>query len=157
MKIRLSILFTILVCFVLNTRVGAQENRDTILLQNGKQFPCNITDVDEIRIDYFQYNKKGKKLKPGFIDNYRIYSYQKYDGSVSIMYQYDTLIGNHFTVPEMKRFVLGELDARQNYKDHIWLASMSFALSYGAVLFDTYLTQKNADKVNMENPPELFF
>lgn len=131
--------------------LNGQENRDTILYQNGKQLPCSITEVDDIRIDFIKYSKKGKP-KNGFVDNSRVYSYKKYDGSVSIMYQYDTLVGNHFTVPEMKNFVLGELDARQNYKDHIWLASMSFALSYGAVLFDTYLSKTNADKVNAENP-----
>lgn len=129
----------------------AQENRDTILLQNGKQFPCNITDVDEIRVDYTKFNNKGKQLN-GFIDNYRIYEYKKYNGEVSVLYQYDTLIGNHFTVPEMKNFVLGELDARQNYKDHIWLSAMSFVLSYGSVLFDTYLTKKSADQINADNP-----
>jgi hypothetical protein len=129
----------------------SQENRDTILFQNGKQFSCNITDVDEIRIDYFTLNKKGKK-KTGFIDNYRVFSYKKQNGSTSIMYEYDTLRGNHFKVPEMKNFVLGEFDARQNYKDHIWLSAMTFGLSYGAVLFDTYLTKSSADKVNADNP-----
>lgn len=146
MKILLSFLFLITIGYSFT-----QENRDTILLQNGKDFPCNIVDVDEFRIDYFQLDKKGKK-KVGFIDNYRTFSYKKNNGSVSIMYQYDTLIGNHFTVREMQNFVLGEKDARQNYKDHIWLAAMSFGLSYGAVLFDTYLTKSAADEVNMNNP-----
>ncbi len=144
-------LLVFLFLFVFAAKLDAQENRDTILLQNGKLFPCNITEVDEIRVDYFQFKKNGKK-KLGFIDNYRIYDYKKFNGEVSIMYQYDTLAGNHFTVPEMKNFVLGELDARQNYKDHIWLSAMSFTLSYGAVLFDTYLSKKNADQINTDNP-----
>lgn len=150
MKVIHGIFFLILI-LALADNAFSQENRDTILLQNGKQFPCNITDVDEIRIDYTQFTKRGKE-KSGFIQNYRIYDYKKYTGEVSIMYQYDTLAGNHFTVPEMKSFVLGGLDARQNYKDHIWLSAINFGLSYGAVLFDTYLTKKSADQINADNP-----
>lgn len=129
----------------------SQENRDTLLLQNGKQFPCMIQETDEFRVDYVQFNKKGKS-KSGFIENYRVFSFKKYSGETSILYQYDTLAGNHFKIPEMRNFVLGELDARENYKDHIWLSALTFALSYGSVLFDTYLPKADADKVNANNP-----
>lgn len=154
-KLKYILFFFFITCFHFQSFLQETENRDTILLQNGKQFPCNITEVDEIRIDYFEFNKKGKK-KFGFIENDRIFEYQKFSGERSIMYVYDTLIGNHFTVPEMRNFVLGEMDARQNYKDHYWLSAMSFALSYGAVLFDTYLTKKSANQINADNPDKNF-
>ena len=49
------------------------------------------------------------------VENDRIFSITNASGE-SIMYVYDTLIGNEFTIDEMRYFILGEQDAEKGFK-----------------------------------------
>lgn len=49
------------------------------------------------------------------VENDRIFSITNANGE-SVMYVYDTIIGNEFTIDEMRYFILGEQDAEKGFK-----------------------------------------
>ena len=97
----------------------SQENKDTVILLNGDAVICTVIDttngVTSIR------NPKNPK-KDIIIENDRIFSIRNSKGE-SVMYVYDTVLGNEFTVDEMRYFIFGEQDANKGSK-----ASGSLAL-----------------------------
>lgn len=55
------------------------------------------------------------------LENDRIFSITNNKGE-SVIYEYDTVIGNEFTVDEMRYFIRGEQDADKNFKANGCLA-----------------------------------
>ncbi|HEY0029212.1 MAG TPA: hypothetical protein VGC65_00525 [Bacteroidia bacterium] len=105
-----SILAILTVFFVGN--VCSQTGNDTIVLLNGNVVIASVIDttngVTSIR------NPKDS-TKNFIIENDRIFSINNSKGE-SIMYVYDTLIGNEFTIDEMRYFIRGEQDAEKGFK-----------------------------------------
>lgn len=104
-----------LILFVLLLIVGKafpQTGKDTILLLNGNTVIATIIDttggVTSIK------NPKSDK-KNNLIENDRIFSITNEKGE-HILYVYDTVIGNEFTVDEMRYFIKGEQDAEKGFK-----------------------------------------
>lgn len=93
-------------------RSFSQKGKDTILLLNGSVVIGTVVDtlngVTTLR------NPKDS-TKNDIIENDRIFSITNASGE-SIMYVYDTLIGNEFTIDEMRYFIYGEQDAEKGYK-----------------------------------------
>jgi hypothetical protein len=106
------ILFVAFIFFNFTFSGSAQENKDTVLLMNGDIVICNVIDttggLTSIK------NPKNPK-KNIILENDRIFSIKSPDGE-HIMYVYDTVIGNEFTIDEMRYFMYGERDADNNFK-----------------------------------------
>ncbi len=86
--------------------------QDKILLLNGNVINGSITDTNSIYVEY----KKAKNNKPGKIEKYRVFSIVYPDGSETVHYKEDSLIGNYFTEHQMRMFLYGEQDAQKGYK-----------------------------------------
>lgn len=90
----------------------AQFDTDTIILLNGSMVITSIIDTTNGVISF----KNPKNDKKNFIiENDRVFSIKNSSGEYFI-YVYDTLIGNEFTIQEMKYFIAGEQDAQKGFK-----------------------------------------
>lgn len=125
-------ILVLLVVFACCKRVSGQ---DKITLLNGQVLEVKIKSENDGDIVYF-YEKR-KKKKEAKLESYRIFSVEKKGEQEKIMYAQDTAIGNYFSVDEMRMFIYGERDARNNYKAG-WFYAGSVVLGYAAVVFDAY-------------------
>ncbi len=105
-----TLIWLILVIFSKSTH--AQTGKDTIRLLNGAVVVATVIDtlngVTTIK------NQKDS-TKNDIIENDRIFSISNENGE-SIMYVYDTILGNEFTIEEMRYFMVGEQDAEMGFK-----------------------------------------
>ncbi|MFL5765243.1 MAG: hypothetical protein ACJ77K_14970 [Bacteroidia bacterium] len=99
--------------FILVAKKGfSGETNDTILMLNGTVMVANVTDTTN-GVTTIKNPKDSTKYF--VIDNDRIFSITNKNGE-SILYVYDTLIGNEFTIDEMRYFIHGEQDAEKGFK-----------------------------------------
>jgi hypothetical protein len=108
-----SIFFIVLSFLLLNSKNStAQTNKDTVLLLNGGVVTGIVIDTTNGVTSLKNPKDSTKNI---IIENDRIFSITNQNGE-SIMYVYDTLIGNEFTIDEMRYFILGEQDAEKGFK-----------------------------------------
>lgn len=101
------------VFFLLARQTGsAQTEKDTILLLNGAVVIGSVIDTTNGVTSIKNPKDSTKNI---IIENDRIFSITNKNGE-SIMYVYDTIIGNEFTIDEMRYFILGEQDAEKGFK-----------------------------------------
>lgn len=102
-----------LLSFVLLSNSSFSQNgKDTILLLNGGVVIGTVIDT----LNGVTTIKNPKdSTKNELIENDRIFSITNASGE-SIMYVYDTILGNEFTIDEMRYFILGEQDAEKGFK-----------------------------------------
>lgn len=130
-----------------------QAKQDSILLLNGKVLHGEIVGFEMTQGDsilkYESISKKGQK-RVEIISTYRIFSYTS-DGISRTLYRQDEFAGNYLTERETKEVTIGSYDARQTFKPHVpfWT---SFALGFGASVFDTYLTKNEANDSTLIAP-----
>jgi hypothetical protein len=106
----LSIVIIILQFFILSAK--AQENKDTVLMMNGDAIICTVVDTTNGLTSIKNPKNPNKNIT---LENDRIFSIKSPAGE-SIMYVYDTVIGNEFTIDEMRYFIYGEQDADHKFK-----------------------------------------
>jgi hypothetical protein len=104
--------------FSQDSTVIFQGNNDTMILMNGEVIICSIIDTTD-GVTTLRNPKNPKKNIT--IENDRIFSIRNKNGE-SVMYTYDTVVGNEFTVDEMRYFIYGEQDADKNFKANGCLA-----------------------------------
>ena len=108
----ISITIVCLAFTLLSKNSFSQTGKDTILLLNGGVVVATVIDT----LNGLTTIKNLKdSTKNDVIENDRIFSITNQNGE-SIMYVYDTLIGNEFTIEEMRYFILGEQDAEKGFK-----------------------------------------
>ena len=90
----------------------SQSGKDTILLLNGAVMVGTVIDTTNGVTSIKNPKDSTKNI---MIENDRIFSITNAGGE-SIIYVYDTLIGNEFTIDEMRYFILGEQDAEKGFK-----------------------------------------
>ena len=90
----------------------SQVNKDTVILLNGDAVICTVLDTTNGVTSIKNPKNPNKNI---IIENDRIFSIKNSSGE-SVMYVYDTLIGNEFTVDEMRYFIYGESDADKKFK-----------------------------------------
>src|ERR1035437_8442052 len=90
----------------------SQNGNDTILLLNGVVVITTVIDTTNGTTAF--KNPKNQK-KTLVIENDRIFSISNSKGEF-LIYQYDTIVGNEFTVDEMRYFIHGEQDAQKSFK-----------------------------------------
>jgi hypothetical protein len=86
--------------------------KDTVLLLNGNTIITTVIDTSKGVTVMVNPQKPEKRL---MIDNDRIFSIKNDSGEV-VLYVYDSLIGNEFTLDEMRYFMRGEQDAQKGFK-----------------------------------------
>jgi hypothetical protein len=105
-----TLLLIALLLFSKNT--FSQADKDTILLLNGSILIANVIDTTN---GVTSIKNPKDSLKNIIIENDRIFSISNKKGE-SIMYVYDTVLGNEFTIDEMRYFICGEQDAEKGFK-----------------------------------------
>lgn len=109
---RYSLFLVVSFILLLTGKSFSQDLQDTIILLNGDAVICTVIDTTN-GVTSIKNPKHPKKNIT--IENNRIFSIRNPKGE-NIMYVYDTLIGNEFTVDEMRYFIYGEADADKNFK-----------------------------------------
>lgn len=105
------LLFSFFLLFLVNSLI-AQTRKDTLILLNGNVLVAEVIDTTNGVTSI----KDPKNAKKNFIiENDRIFSITDSTGE-HVMYVYDTVIGNEFTIPEMRYFIYGEQDAEKGFK-----------------------------------------
>lgn len=88
--------------------------QDTLVLITGKIIPVKSVDLSDYTITYRTLD--GTKLKN--IDPARIFSIKYANGAERVIFQTDSLDPIDFSEDEMRRFIKGEQDARQFYRNN---------------------------------------
>jgi hypothetical protein len=104
-------LYSILFLLLIQTS-AAQSARDTIVLLNGNVVVAEVVDTTDGLTSIRDPKRAGRNI---VIENDRIFSITDSSGE-HLLYVYDTVIGNEFTIPEMRYFILGEQDAEKGFK-----------------------------------------
>ncbi len=105
---RLSLFFSLLISSIC-------QAQDTLVLITGKIIPVKSVDLHDYSITYRTLD--GKKLKD--IDPARIFSIKYANGAERVVFQTDSLDPIDFSENEMRRFIKGEQDARQFYRNPV--------------------------------------
>lgn len=112
------------------------DAQDKVNLMNGKIVEGELVDTIDQQVHIKAVSKKGK-VYDTYLENYRVFSIVSANGTETILYRQDTLLGNLLTMEDMQFYVLGEQDAYKNYQP-IGTSIFGATLSFGMVLFDTY-------------------
>ncbi len=91
------------------------QAQDTLVLITGKIIPVKSVDLSEYTITYRTVD--GQKLKE--IDPGRVFSIKYANGAERVVFRTDSLDPIDFTEEEMARFVKGEQDAREFYRNPV--------------------------------------
>lgn len=106
---KISVLWMIL----LVNSVFSQEKKDTVLLLSGEFIPGKVVRVDNENV----VMKESENVVREFnIDRDRVFSYKTPASGEKVLYTYDTLQGNYFSVEEMRYFIRGEQDGKKGFK-----------------------------------------
>lgn len=101
-----------LILMMLSKNGFSQSGKDTLLMLNGGIMIGTVIDTTNGLTSI----KNPKDTTKNFIiENDRIFSITNSRGE-SIMYVYDTILGNEFTIDEMRYFIKGEQDAEKGFK-----------------------------------------
>ncbi len=109
---------------------------DTVLLNTGKVIITHVTDTIGFSVQLVKpHSHKHKKLE---IDKDNIFQITfGNSGKRVVLYIYDTLIGNDFTVDEARRFIAGEQDAEHGY--HAFgTSAAAFAVGAGSGIVGSF-------------------
>jgi hypothetical protein len=137
--------------------LSAQE---TITLLNGKVISASRVKIDDFSISY------SKDTAGGFrrIDNYRVFSVTKSDGSETVVYRKDSEDSLDFTPEQMRLFIQGEQEADRYFKGYLNMgtaalvgAGASFFAIWGLLVPPLYSTvvggfSPNMEKAKLSNP-----
>ncbi len=107
----LRLLFLLSITFHVSFQCIAQ---DTLMLMNGRELGCNIID-DSGTVFIFELTKKSGKVKVRDIHKSDVFSVKRAGGTEEILYAMDEFLGEIYTVDEMRFYLAGEHDARENF------------------------------------------
>jgi hypothetical protein len=124
-------------CVLLCLGASAQ---DTLLLMNGRSLPCHIVSDTGTVFVFDLANAKGK-VKQRELHKNDVFSVKKQGQKEVVLYAQDEVLGDIYSPDEMRFYLAGENDARQNFTAWPTFA-VGFALCAGASLYggDGYIT-----------------
>ena len=123
-------LFLLLLCFAgLPAFAQTAEPLDTVYLMSGKTVAGVVKDSTDDQLKILVKKKRSEEFKADFIDLDLVFSIKYRNGQEEVIYRQDTLFGNYFTPQEVRYFMYGERDARNNYRCPLWLAG-AFAAGF---------------------------
>lgn len=111
--------------------IGQVQAQDVILLQNGAEVKGKITADQGAMYTVDVINDRGK-TKSLEIEKYRIFSVVKEGQDELVLYKQDSLLGNFYSVEEMRYFIYGQQDAQKAYS-HRGAFIAGFVLGLGTV------------------------
>ena len=116
------------------------RSQDVLLLMNGQFLSCRVLSDTSTIMDV-EMTKRNGKVKKREIHKSDVFSYSKGGGPEIILYAKDSLYGDIYSIEEMQIYLVGERDARENFK---WwpTAAVGFALC-GTIAYlsgDGYVT-----------------
>jgi hypothetical protein len=112
--------------------------QDTIITMSGLEIPCKIIDKEDFELRY-EFTKKNGKLKERGLHKSEIFALV-IDGNEEVIYAPDPILGDDFSVQEMRIFIAGEQDARKYFSTMatFWVgagtAGLAAILAQGAFL-----------------------
>ena len=114
--------------------------QDTLLLMNGRHMNCHIL-ADTGTVFEFELTKANGKIKHQELHKNDVFSVKKAGQSEVILYAQDELLGDIYSVDEMRFYLAGENDARENFSAWPTFA-VGFAVCAGVSLWggDGYIT-----------------
>ncbi len=114
-------LFISLALLLLFPYFGFSQSLDTLILVNGKTVNCTNAKTDSVFVTYQRQKKSGKLKKETRLDREMVFSIRRVSGE-EVLYNPSPaqLRSGDFTVEQMRYFILGQQDARNNYKTHWW-------------------------------------
>lgn len=123
------------ICFINHTSA-----QDTLLLMNGRNLPCKIVE-DSGTVFLTLIKKPSGRIILREIHKNDVFSVTKRGETESILYMQDEMLGNIYAVDEMRYYLAGENDARQNF-DAWPTFAVGFALCAGVSIWggDGYIT-----------------
>jgi hypothetical protein len=89
--------------------------QDKILLMNGKEMDCKIV-ADTGFVVVYDVTKRSGKIKQLTSNRGEVFSYIKSDSTEVIVYAQDTTFGDIYNASEMRAFLAGQADSRNNFK-----------------------------------------
>jgi hypothetical protein len=127
----------LLFCVVIPFCTFAQ---DTLLLMNGRLMGCRIL-ADTGTVFEFELTKANGKVKQQELHKNDVFSVKKAGQPEVILYAQDELFGDIYSVDEMRFYLAGENDARENYSAWPTFA-VGFAVCAGISVWggDGYIT-----------------
>jgi hypothetical protein len=127
----------VVILLTLSATVHAQ---DTLLLMNGQELLCKIKS-DSGTVILMELTKKNGKVKSREIHKSEIFSVIKKDSAEVVLYTQNEMFGDVFTPEEMRFYMAGERDARNNFKaNHIFIIGLVACGSIAYYGGDGYLT-----------------
>ncbi len=109
-------LLVFLLLFVTALHAFAQTpGTDQILLMNGQVLKGRLLGQSTLEIRYLDTDRKGRTRERAEPTE-GVFSVTDSLGRERIWYFHDTVFGNDLTIDQMRRFILGEQDARAGYK-----------------------------------------
>jgi hypothetical protein len=131
-------LILILFAFVFIIRDACCQ--DTLLLMNGRNLPCKIVE-DSGTVFLTLIKKPSGRIILREIHKNDVFSATRHGEGERILYMQDEMLGNIYSVDEMRYYLAGENDARQNFKAWPTFA-VGFALCAGVSVWggDGYIT-----------------
>ena len=129
--------FILLLFVLISFHVSAQ---DTLLLMNGREMNCRIL-ADTGTVFEFELVKPNGKVKLRELHKNDVFSVKKAGQQEVILYAQDELLGDIYSIDEMRFYLAGENDARENFSAWPTFA-VGFALCTGISLWggDGYIT-----------------
>lgn len=129
--------------------LNATAQNDSILFLSGKVFKGTIGPVENGSLQ-ITYDKKNGKPKTDFVEPYRVFSFVK-EGKETVMYVQDEFKGDFLDVSQARAATYGSYDARFTFKPRLAFWS-SLTIGFASTIFDTYLTEKEANDPGLLEP-----
>ncbi|MFM7309910.1 MAG: hypothetical protein ACKOZY_04825, partial [Flavobacteriales bacterium] len=105
--------FAFLVFMFMMVAIG--EAQDLIVLMNGQEFRCKIL-TDEGTVFRVSAPNRFGKIKSYDLHKSDVFSFRMADSKESILYVQDTILGDVYNPDEMRFYLAGQRDARNNFK-----------------------------------------
>lgn len=102
----------LLIVLALPVWLGAQ---DKILLMNGSEMNCRIKDDSGVVL-VIELTKKNGKTKTREVHKNDVFSMTPEGGSERVLYVQDSLFGDIYTIDQMKMYLAGQYDGRNNFR-----------------------------------------
>jgi len=113
-NIKASVVFSFLFFILISIVANAQ---DKVLLMNGHEFDCRVVN-DSGTVLILEVTKRSGKVKQKEFHKNDVFSYTLLNQNEKILYAKDTMLGDIYTVSEMRVYMAGERDGGRNFTAH---------------------------------------
>ena len=133
-------IFRLALAFVFCVVTLCTRAQDSVLLMNGREMECTVL-ADTGTVLLLQMTKPNGKVIQREIHKNDVFSVSMGGSGEDVYYLQDEMLGNIYSVDEMRFYLAGENDARQNFEAWPTFA-VGFALCAGVSLWggDGYMT-----------------